>query len=178
MPVPAAHVPLTTTLAIGALVMWRAYRRIGRLISRQRFHPTRSWFSVIFFPLLAIVLLAGSYAYPLSMGAELAGIAAGIGLAVYGLRLTRFESQSDGLYYTPNAHIGIALSLLFAGRVVYRMTQLYGSSDGFTQSPPTYVSSPVTLLIIGTLAGYYAWYGVGLIRKHRATIVQDSVTAA
>lgn len=46
-----------------------------------------------------------------------AGIAA---LGVYGLRLTRFERTPTGLFYTPNAHLGIALSLLLVLRLGYR----------------------------------------------------------
>lgn len=174
MPVSANHVSLTTVLVFAALFAWRIYRRIGRLIKRQRFHPRRSWTAVIFFPVLALVLLAGSLAYPLNMGAEFAGIVIGVGLAVYGLRLTRFENIPEGLYYTPNAHIGIALSLLLAGRVIYRIIQLYGSSDGFTQPPTMAVRSPFTLLILGTLVGYYVWYAIGLIRWHRAAVSPDS----
>ncbi|MES1195748.1 MAG: hypothetical protein ABUL58_02270, partial [Steroidobacter sp.] len=135
MPAPTNHISLTTTLIIGVLIAWRLYRRIGKLVGRQPFHPGRSWSSVILFPLFAILLLVGSLAYPLNIEAEFAGIAIGVALAVYGLRLTRFENQPDGLYYTPNAHIGIALSLLFAGRVVYRMIQLYGSPNGLSDQP-------------------------------------------
>lgn len=178
MSVPANHIPLTTTLTIGALVVWRVYRRIGKMISRQQFHPTRSWLSVIFWPLLAMALLAESLAYPANAAAELSGIVVGVGLAIYGLRLTKFENLPEGLYYTPNAHIGILLSLLFAGRVAYRMVQLYGSSDGFTEPPATFVHSPVTLLILGTLVGYYVWYAIGLIRWHRSQVAPDSQAAA
>ncbi len=177
MPAPTNHISLTTTLIIGALIAWRLYRRIGKLVSRQPFHPRRSWSSVILFPLLAIFLLVGSLAYPLNIEAELVGIAIGVGLAVYGLRLTKFENQPDGLYYTPNAHIGIALSLLFAGRVAYRMIQLYGSSNGLSEPSAAFVSSPITLLIFGTLVGYYVWYAIGLIRKHRSLIASDSQPA-
>ena len=177
MPAPTNHLSLVTTLIIVVLITWRLYRRISRLVGRQVFHSRRSWTSVILFPLFAVLLLAGSLAYPLNVEAEFAGIVIGVGLAVYGLRLTRFEHQPDGLYYTPNAHIGIALSLLFAGRIVYRMVQLYESSNGLSAPPATVVSSPVTLLIFGTLVGYYVWYAIGLIRKHRS-LISDSQPAA
>jgi len=45
-----------------------------------------------------------------------AGAGFGAALGLYGLRLTKFEQTAQGLFYTPSAHLGIALSLLFVGR--------------------------------------------------------------
>lgn len=168
MPDSTSHLPLAAFLGIGLLIAWRIYRRIRRLVGRQRFRPVRSWFSLIFFSLLVLGLLAGLYSHPLRAAVELGGVLVGIGLAVYGLRLTKFENTADGLYYTPNAHIGIALSLLLAGRVAYRLFQVYVSTSGFVEPPQVFVRSPPTLLVVGTLAGYYAWYALGLIRWHRS----------
>jgi hypothetical protein len=95
-------------------------------------------------------------------------VAIGIGLAVYGLRVTRFESTPSGLYYTPSAHIGVALSLLVVARVAYRLFQSYAATAGFTEPPASLVRSPLTLLLVGTLAGYYAWYALGLLRWRRS----------
>ena len=41
-------------------------------------------------------------------------------LGILGLRLTRFETTGEGMLYTPSAHLGIALSTLLVGRIVYR----------------------------------------------------------
>ena len=37
--------------------------------------------------------------------------------------------------------------------------------------------SPLTLVIIGTMAGYYAWYAIGLLRWRAAVKAQDGVVA-
>jgi hypothetical protein len=86
---------------------------------------------------------------------------------VYGLRLTKFEQTAQGLFYTPNAHLGIALSLLFIGRLIYRAFQIYLSVGN--PSLHDFTRSPLTLAIFGTLAGYYVTYAIGLLRwRYRA----------
>src|SRR5262245_50583158 len=179
MATPAPHLPLAALLGMGALVAWRLYRRSRKLIMRQHFSLRRSRLSLIFFPLLMLLLLVTSWAHPLGIAAEIGGVLIGVGLAVYGLRHTKYENTAEGLYYTPNAHIGIALSLLLAGRVAYRFFQMYVSTSAFAQPPQDFARSPLTLLIFGTTAGYYAWYALGLIRWSRSAAKPErSSTAA
>jgi hypothetical protein len=160
--------PIIAILASAVLIAWRVRARIRRLVGRQRLSPLRSWVSVAIFTALVIALLIGSLDHPLRTVKELTGVAIGIGLAVYGLRVTRFESTPSGLYYTPSAHIGVALSLLVVARVAYRLFQSYAATAGFTEPPASLVRSPLTLLLVGTLAGYYAWYALGLLRWRRS----------
>jgi hypothetical protein len=167
-PTPAAPIPPLALVGLAALVAWRLYARMRRVIGRQLYRPARSWVSVILFPTLALLLLlAGGVAKPTTALAEVAGLVLGVALAVYGLRLTRFEDTPGGTFYTPNAHIGIGLSVLFAARVIYRMAQLYMTSGPPAAPSTSLTGSPLTLFIFGTLAGYYAWYALGLIRRQR-----------
>jgi hypothetical protein len=46
------------------------------------------------------------------------GTVAGVGISVLGYRLTRFEVSGDGKFYTPNACLGIALTLLLVARLL------------------------------------------------------------
>ncbi len=152
-------------IAIAALIGWRIYMRIRRLVGRQRLSPIRPWVTLVVFPLLLCLLALVSLGHPYTLAALAAGLAIGIGLGLYGHRVTRFEATPEGLFYTPNAHLGIALSLLFIGRCGYRMFQL--SVLGETGSVNDFGSSPITLAIFGTLAGYYVSYAAGLLRwKH------------
>jgi hypothetical protein len=157
------------SLGLAVLVVWRVYTRIRRLIGRQQLSRLRPWITVTLFPLLLLMLGVFSLAHPPNALSLLAGAAVGIGLGVYGLRLTKFEATPAGLFYTPNAHLGIALSLLFIGRIAYRFAQLYLiGSDGASSTPDAFLRSPWTLLIFGTLAGYYVCYAVGLLRWRRS----------
>jgi len=152
------------------LIAWRLYYRVRRLIGRQRSKAWRHWFAAIFFPLLLAMLAAGAAARPASL-AILAGSAViGVGLAIWGLKLTRFEKTAEGIFYTPNAHIGIALSSLLVARVLYRMYEVLtmpalprggaGMQD--------FARSPLTLVVLGMLASYYAAYAIGvLFHRHR-----------
>ncbi len=168
-----AH-PTTLLLPVGivALVCWRMYSRIRRMVGRQRRSKVRPWLTVCLFPLLLVVLLLGSLAHPQAVLALVAGAGVGTGLGVYGLRLTKFEQTPLGLFYTPNAHLGVALSLLLVARIGYRAAQLYSVAGAATSAASaSFARSPLTLLIFGTLAGYYIAYAVGLLRwRHGANL--------
>ncbi len=168
-----AH-PATLLLPAGiaALIAWRVYRRVRRMVGRQRFSGTRAWLTVVFFPLLVGLLLLGSLAHPEAALCLAGGVLVGCVLGWYGIRFTRFEQTPLGLFYTPNAHIGIALSLLLVGRLAYRGIVLYAASGAIAGDSAAFARSPLTLAIFGTVAGYYVAYAVGLLRwKRRAARV-------
>lgn len=153
------------TLAIMALIGWRLYSRIRRTIGRQRLSPTRPWITVVLFPLVVAMLALAVRTQPAAAGALAAGAALGIGLGVLGLRLTRFESTPEGLFYTPSAHLGIALSALLVARIAWRfMVNGFPVPGSGPPPPPAASLGPLTLLLLGTLAGYYTTYAVGLLR--------------
>ena len=150
-------------VAICALIGWRLYARVRRSIGRQHLSRVRPWVTLIIFPLL-LALLAQAGAWRLPGGAYLAGgIVLGAVLGVVGLRLTRFESTPQGLFYTPSAHLGIALSVLVVCRVLYRFA-VNGFPGAAPATPAPPALTPLTLALVGTLAGYYCSYAVGLVR--------------
>jgi hypothetical protein len=168
------HAPFPiVTLAIIALLAWRVYARVRRNIGRQHFVAARSWTSVTLFPLVIVLVAFGLRFQPPVMGVSLfGGLVLGVVLGVLGLRLTRFEVTAEGLYYVPSAHLGIALSTLLVARVLYRFISVGapGSDPGAT--PLATHLTPLTLALVGMLAGYYVTYAVGLLRwsvRHRHT---------
>lgn len=150
--------------ALVALIAWRLYARIRRNIGRQRLHPVRPWITVILFPVILVLLGVATRTRPLVETSLLCGIAVGVGLGVLGLRLTRFESTSQGLFYTPSAHLGVALSTLLVCRIAYRFVVGGFPGMGGGAPPASAPLTPLTLLLIGTLAGYYCTYAIGLLR--------------
>ncbi len=165
-----AH-PTTLLLPAGIalLVGWRMYARIRRMVGRQRLSKVRPWITVSVFPLLVVVLLLTSLAHPAGALPLGVGVVAGLCLGLWGLRLTAFEATPAGLFYTPNAHLGIALSLLLIVRIAYRFVQAQAGVGAPGGAPTEFVRSPLTLLIFGTLAGYYVSYAIGLLRWRRRT---------
>ncbi|WP_395700222.1 hypothetical protein [Aquabacterium sp.] len=150
--------------AVGALVVWRIVKRVRRLVGRQTLSRPRAWLTVVLLPLLFGLLLLGALPHPLNAAALLAGAGLGAALGRYGLKLTRFDTTGPAPTYTPNAHLGIALSLLLVARLAWRFGSLYLAGESLQGPPTDLVRSPLTLLIFGTLAGYYVSYAVGLLR--------------
>ena len=155
---------LITVILVVALVVWRLYARIRRVIGRQRLSKMRPWVTVIAFPLILVLILSGSLLHPMTAVAVLGGAVVGIALGLLGTRLTKFEATPAGLFYTPNAHLGIGLSLLLLLRLGYRFVML--QMDGGSLDPQSMQlgSSPLTMAIFGTLAGYYVTFAIGLLR--------------
>ena len=164
--------PVATTVAIALLVplvAWRVYSRIRRMVGRQRLSKWRARITLTIFPLVCLMLAMGVIAHPERLAVFGAALVAGGALSVYGLRKTRFEAVPGMLYYTPNAHLGIALSLLFLGRVIYRAFEIYSMPAG-TTTGQEFARSPLTLAVFGLLAGYYIGYAIGLLRYRRGVL--------
>jgi hypothetical protein len=164
------HAPPPSTLALVALVpllAWRIYIRFRRMVGRQRLSPARPWITLGVFTAFMVLLAFAAHSQVERLWWIAAGFPAGALLAVYGLRLTRFEPTPHGLFYTPNAHLGIALSLVFLGRILYRMFEVFSLQAAGASGPPSFTRSPLTLAVFGILAGYYMTYSLGLIRWRR-----------
>jgi cytochrome b561 len=109
--------------------------------------------------------------------AVLAGVAAGVALALWGAARTRFVRTADRLYYVPHTYTGIAVALLFVGRLAYRLLQVSGGTD---QSNPAaaLVRSPLTVGLYFALMGYYAcYYSVVLWKSKRIKATDLGETA-
>jgi hypothetical protein len=153
-------------ILFGGLIAWSLYRRVRRNIGRQRLHPGRIVFSLVIFSIIAVALVAVSVqSVHLLLGIG-GGLLLGVILGFVGLRLTRFETSEQGYFYTPNTHIGLALSLLFVGRMLYR---LWVFRDGVMPAgSPAAMQSPLTYFILGLVVGYYLVYYGGLFIHARS----------
>ena|SRR5258706_4684349 len=161
--------PSLIVVALVPFIAWRLYSRYRKLMSRQKSRAWRHWTAAIFFPSILVLLAVTSLVHPLSEAALAGGIVIGAVLSHFGLRLTRFESTPEGIYFTPNARIGIVLSLLLVARIAYRFYEMWGvpmvARQGQMQD---FTRSPLTLVIIGMLLAYYAAYAIGILRWRRA----------
>ncbi|MFZ6654879.1 hypothetical protein [Undibacterium sp. TJN19] len=155
------------TAAIGAFIVWRIVSRVRRMVGRQKYSKVRATLTVLVFPILIALILFGVHTHMDTVLGMLAGMGVGVGLGMYGHRLTKFENSAAGKFYTPNAHLGIALSLLLIGRIAWRMGTLYYTTQSFTAPPGDLSSSPLTLFLFGMLAAYYITFAIGLLRWAR-----------
>jgi len=153
-------------LVLIAVFAWGIYRRIRRNIGRQKLRPGRIIVSLFVLSLASIIILTSSARLPSLALACSGGMLTGVALSLLGLRHTKFETTEEGHYYTPNTYIGIALSVVLMGQMIYRMTLM--QSRGFPSSDPDafqhaqMYQSPPTMLIIGLTLGYYLAYYIGL----------------
>ena len=167
---PALNGTTLTLLALLPLLAWRVVVRVKRMIGRQKLSRVRPWVTLVLFPLLLALLCFMARGRPDSLAWLAGAVPAGLLLAVVGLKTTVFEKTPGALYYTPNAHLGIVLSLLFVGRIVWRLVQVFMMTPAQLQQPDDFSSSPLTLAIFGLLAGYYIGYAIGLLRWRFAVL--------
>jgi hypothetical protein len=152
----------TVPILIGGLFAYSMYRRVRRNIGRQKLRPRRITTSIAIFCLAGLLIVSTSLHNTNALLAFGGGLLLGATLGLVGLRLTKFETTNEGHFYTPNTRIGIAISLLLAGRLLYRYWVLNGISSVPTTNYPPPMQSPLTFFIIGLTFGYYVVYYIGL----------------
>jgi len=147
-------------ILFGSLIAWSIYRRVRRNIGRQKLQPRRITTSIIILTVVSVLLFGTSLQMPRLIFGISTGLLLGALLGVFGLRLTKFETTEEGHFYTPDTRIGVALSLLFVGRLLYRFWAIRNVTMASGGPPP--FQSPLTFFIFGLIAGYYIVYYVGL----------------
>ncbi len=157
-------------LLIIPVMLFAVYRRVRRNIGAQKLRPRAMKFRIGLLGLALLLLLALATQNLRVAEAVIAGAVLGVALGLFNLRLTKFSTRVDGIYYTPNVFLGVALSVLLLSRLVYRAMVL--RQDAMTGPvansglPPL---NPLTLSMVGLLAGYYIAYYVGILRHPAST---------
>lgn len=157
---PAPSLPSVGLLILIPLVAWRLYARFRRMVGRQRLSRVRPWITLTIFPALLALLVWLSHDRIDALAWLAGALIVGAVLARYGYSRTVFEATSQGFFYTPHAPLGIALSVLFAGRILYRLYEVISAGPAAAD----FTRSPLTLAVFGLLAGYYMAYAIGLVR--------------
>ena len=164
---------LLTPVLIAALVIFGVYRRVRRSFGRQAVNVTRIWIRVAILIVVGVLAAAAALRGPGTLSALVGGLACGAGLAYIGLRHTQFEVTEEGRFYTPHTYIGIFVTAVFLGRLLYRLQILY---PGLQAAPPAqnwadaYQRSPLTLAIFGMLVSYYVLFYLGVLHQSRLTL--------
>jgi len=98
--------------------------------------------------------------------ALLVGAGGGIGYAVWGLKLTRFEETPQGYFFTPPARLGLVMAMILVARLLYIGIEVY-ANQGKGIPTPRLTDSPLTMLCVGITAGYFGYYSAALLRWRR-----------
>jgi hypothetical protein len=170
---------------IAALAVFVIYRRLRRSFGQQQLQRVRMQVRIVVLLIVGCLLLPVAWRSTEFLSAVLAGVAAGVALALWGATRTRFLKIDNQLYYVPHTYTGIAVSLLFLGRLVYRFVQVYGGTSpahavGADSAGPAFASasmlqSPLTVALFFVLMGYYVcYYSVVLWKSKRVTAEEVS----
>jgi hypothetical protein len=95
----------------------------------------------------------------------LLGMCFGAILGLLGLALTRWESQPEGLFYTPSRWLAILVTLAIAARFVYgwwHATHSGSSPPGDKHWLMTASGTELSLTVAAGLISYYLVYSIGV----------------
>lgn len=154
------------------LIGWSVYRRMRSHFGRQTVQHSRIVTRLLIFAFIVVMFGSTALSSAPALEAAAGGLLAGAALGMLGLHLTRFEADEKGIYYTPNSYIGAAVTLLFVGRLVYRMVLMY-SNPQLAGPPPggdpfaAMTRNPLTLATLMLTMGYYLMYSAGILYKSR-----------
>jgi hypothetical protein len=171
---------------IAGLVVFLVYRRFRRNFGQQPLRPVRMQIRIVVLLIVGCLLLPAAFRSGEFAAALLAGVACGVILALWGAARTRFLKIDNQLYYVPHTYTGVAVSLLFLGRLVYRFLQIYSSAHaghgagagassadpGF--APPGMLQSPLTVGLFYILMGYYVCYYSMVLWKSKRVAAEES----
>ncbi|MEO7052170.1 MAG: DUF1453 domain-containing protein [Rhodanobacter sp.] len=171
---PAHLTSYLIMLPLLALIVWR---RVSRTFGRQRIRRKRMIARVVIFAIIGGVFALGGFHHLALAEGLFAGVLVGGAIGLVGLQLTRFELDPvKGDCYVPNPWIGAVLTVLLLGRLAWRLmvvwpqlqhAQTAAHGAGMQMQPMGYASSPLTMLVIGLLVGYYIAYYSGVLVHHR-----------
>lgn len=166
-------VPLLIVCAVIAwlllmpFALWQRYR-----MGRARRRAVRWVVSLNAWSLLVSVLLflasawLAGYWVDTALTHAVIGLLAGMLVGIAGLALTRFEATPQGVFYTPNRWLVLALTLVVAARIgygLYRMEQAW-----VADAHAAWLSQQGSVLAVGgLLLGHYLAYAWGLRRRLR-----------
>jgi hypothetical protein len=169
-----------TPYLITALVVWAVYRRMRRSFGRQRVQDTRMWVRIGLLTLVAGIIVVTTARNVDVLGAMAAGIACGAALGYVGLKYTKFEITPQGRFYTPHAYIGLVVTALFLGRLLYRFLGVYNGgaqAAGGQDLAAMYAHSPLLVGVFGVLVGYYVLYYLGVLQRTKLPATGETISA-
>ena len=119
-------------------------------------------FSAVFFLSFTFLL---SFWVDSAFRFALIGMGCGGILGLLGVAITRWENQSEGLFYTPSRWLALLVMLAIAARFVYGWWRAMHSGSNAPGDQHWLITAPGTqlsLAVAAGLIGYYLVYSVGV----------------
>jgi hypothetical protein len=156
-------------LALGGVVLLSLALRYragtARRQARRWIASLNVWmtsFSIVFFLSFTFLL---SFWVDSAFRFALIGMALGGILGLLGLAMTRWETQPEGLFYTPSRWLVLVVTLAIAARVAYgwwRATHSGSSAPVDQHWLITASGTQLSLAVAAGLIGYYLVYSIGV----------------
>ena len=158
---------LALWLLLLPLSLWQRYR-LGK--ARRKAWPwmvkLNSWLLLISAALFVASMAITNMWWSGALAYALAGMAAGLLTGIVGLWLSRFEPTPQGMYYTPNPWLVLALTLLVTARIAMGFVEMWRYWQGREALSVIPVLDHASLFAVaGLLLGYYLSYTWGLRRR-------------
>jgi hypothetical protein len=158
------NLPTLALLILTPLLVWRIYSRLKGMMQRQRSILSRHYTGLGVFAAMVLVPaseLVRQQSFSLVWLAV--GTAAGIAYGVWGYKLMKREVTAEGCFLTPNVRLGMVVAMLFMARIMYVGFEIY-ANQGTSETLPKFTDSPLTLLSLGLVAGYFGTLSAGLVK--------------
>lgn len=159
-----------SALIPAVFVLFFMYRRVRRNFGKQKLRRGYMIFRMVLLCVVGALLLIPTFFSQELAVMTIIGAAAGVGLAVWAAKHTRFLYQDNVLYYIPHTYTGMIVTALFVGRIAYRifvMAQPHMMGGATMDMNPgmndfggfsTIYHNPWTRLVFFILIGYYVYY--------------------
>ncbi|BBJ97964.1 CcdC protein domain-containing protein [Xanthomonas campestris] len=181
--------PLLLAIPLAVIIALAVFAVLFPLSLLQRFRvgtarrQARGWLLLINLVSAAVssvlfvvfTLIAAAF-WPGAISHAAFGWACGLVLGVVALRLTRFERNTQGLFYRPNLWLVLALTGLVLVRIVAGLVQGWRSTwHGVPWPVEGWLSHASLLGAAGVLLGYALAYATLLWRRWRSARLRGSV---
>ena len=169
MPIILFALLVFVLLALAGVVLLSLALRYRAGTARRQGRRWVASLNVSMTSLSAILFLFFTFLLSFWIGAAfrfaLIGMGFGAVLGVLGLAVTRWESQPEGLFYTPSRWLALIVTLAIAARFVYGWWRATHSGSSPSRDQHWLIGASGTQLSVAVAAGligYYLVYSIGV----------------
>lgn len=170
MPIIAFALLLIVLVLLGIALIPLSLLQRYRVGTARR--PVRGWF--IGLNLVAVLISTGIFLLaaavttawvPDALAYTLIGFAVGCVLGMIGLALTRWESDSRALHFTPNRSLVLLITLLVAARVVFGFWRSWHAWSAGLRAWSAAFGVASSMGVGAVVLGYYLTYWLGVRKR-------------